>query len=565
MAPDVGNDGDAARLNEDFGSFVGALEVIGGANQGTRYVLAASTTSVGRGADQDLALTDVACSRRHFLIIRHENAYRLQDLGSSNGTIVNGSRTDRCQLQDGDVIQVGSTVMLFETVPESTKTLSMAPVQLDDEPAKLTEAAPPADVAAAPAALPSEESAKRAARTLCETGDDATDDRALFDKTALHPVGALRRGERAVDKDELRAEKGEGDLFPPEKTATAARPTTPEEAAEDPRCWPAPFVAQSAPWKIQIAEVISEGRPELADLMEECSGLSFSRGELVAAHAKADFVEFIDAKAGSHRRVELPKGGARIAAGLKRGAELSIEAVMAGRDYRGEFLLAVGSGSNSEAQRIVRMRVGAGELDLWVVEANWLYRTLALLPGFASSTLNIEGVAAIRAREGGAPIVRLCQRGNGKPRTNAPVTSATVDIHQTVLIGYLERCRQNPNAQLGDDLTNVRRYDLGALDGVRLGFSDACGMGDERMLYVAVAEDCPDVGISGPNHGTLIGIIDGDGQALQAPIRESDGSPTNAKVAAVTIDDRGRIYVALQATKTLPARLCRLKVSGAPI
>lgn len=528
---DTGNDAGDQGMKGNIDPLVGTLEVLAGPNKGMRYVLTGPTTVIGRGTDQDLALADVACSRRHFMIIRDEETYRLRDLDSSNGTLVNGTRTERCELSNGDVIQIGRTAMLFELTPEIKQTLMMAPVE--------SEAALPADV---PAAHPSDE-AEEAKEEIDACGP--SDDDLL---------------EEEEEETELRAE-----LFASEETLTTVQAITTEEAAKDPRLWPEPLVANRANWKVRIDEVISEGRPELGELMEECSGLSFSRGELVAAHARADFVEFIDVKAGSHRRVELPKGGLRVSAGLKRDAELSIEAVMAGRDYRGEFLLAFGSGRNSDAQRIVRIRVGSGDLDLWVVEAKWLYSALAQLPCLGASTLNIEGAAVIRPSDGGSPIVRFCQRGNGQPQTGEPVTSVTIDIHQTVLIGYLERCRQNPNAQFGDELTNVRRYDLGEIDGISLGFSDACGMSDGNMLYVAVAEDCPAVGISGLNHGTVLGITDGTGKVQHAAICEPDGTPTTSKVAALTIDDQKCIYVALQATETTPPRLCRLKVDGAPI
>jgi hypothetical protein len=129
-----------------------------------------------------------------------------------------------------------------------------------------------------------------------------------------------------------------------------------------------------------------------------------------------------------------------------------------------------------------------------------------------------------------------------------------------VLLGYLERCRKNPAAKLGDDLQNLRRYDLGAIDGVPLSFTDACGLPDGRMLYVAVAERD-----DGMNLGTMIGVIDHDGSARQTPLREAGGEPTAAKVAALAVDPEWRVYAALRATPELGPRLCRLDMGTMPV
>ena len=111
----------------------------------------------------------------------------------------------------------------------------------------------------------------------------------------------------------------------------------------------------------------------------------------------------------------------------------------------------------------------------------------------------------------------------------------------------------------------MRRYDLGRVADVPLGFSDACGIGNGRMLYVALAERCIDAGVPGRNLGTALGVIEADGSARWTPIREPDGTPTLARVAALTVDDQARVYAALQATDTTPARLCRLEIEGLPL
>src|SRR4051812_21962058 len=90
------------------------LHVIGGADRGKTYELVLPETRVGRGADQDLVLADIAVSRRHFTLHAEGGRYRMRDLGSGNGTLVNGQRADSVILNDGDQIECGNTLMRFD-------------------------------------------------------------------------------------------------------------------------------------------------------------------------------------------------------------------------------------------------------------------------------------------------------------------------------------------------------------------------------------------------------------------------------------------------------------------
>jgi serine phosphatase RsbU (regulator of sigma subunit)/pSer/pThr/pTyr-binding forkhead associated (FHA) protein len=68
---------------------------------------------VGRGVGCDLVLRDLAASRRHLQIDGHDGDYRCRDLGSSNGTRVNGRPVTSCRLDHGDEIRVGATALKF--------------------------------------------------------------------------------------------------------------------------------------------------------------------------------------------------------------------------------------------------------------------------------------------------------------------------------------------------------------------------------------------------------------------------------------------------------------------
>lgn len=69
---------------------------------------------IGRGATVDLSLADPGVSRRHASLNRHEGGWVVRDLGSANGTMVNGWRvTEPVRLQNGDVIGVGAVLAEF--------------------------------------------------------------------------------------------------------------------------------------------------------------------------------------------------------------------------------------------------------------------------------------------------------------------------------------------------------------------------------------------------------------------------------------------------------------------
>lgn len=77
------------------------------------FVLSQPTAVLGRSVDCDLRVTDPGVSRRHVELRRDGGRVTLRDLGSTNGTLVNGSRAIETELRDGDRIRVGSTTLVF--------------------------------------------------------------------------------------------------------------------------------------------------------------------------------------------------------------------------------------------------------------------------------------------------------------------------------------------------------------------------------------------------------------------------------------------------------------------
>jgi hypothetical protein len=82
-------------------------------NDGRTYPLAIGSTVIGRGDQATLRLPDVGISRRHARLDFDGAQVLLTDLGSTNGTMVNGQRVSSMALNPGDMIQIGTTTLTF--------------------------------------------------------------------------------------------------------------------------------------------------------------------------------------------------------------------------------------------------------------------------------------------------------------------------------------------------------------------------------------------------------------------------------------------------------------------
>lgn len=80
---------------------------------GARVELTGDELIVGRVAESDIRITDANVSRRHAAFIRLDDGWAIVDLGSTNGTRLNGSAVERARLRDGDVVEIGLTRILY--------------------------------------------------------------------------------------------------------------------------------------------------------------------------------------------------------------------------------------------------------------------------------------------------------------------------------------------------------------------------------------------------------------------------------------------------------------------
>ncbi|RPF26795.1 MULTISPECIES: FhaA domain-containing protein [Georgenia] len=82
---------------------------------GQRYLLTGPVTVVGRGSEADIIVDDSGVSRRHLEIRVTPGGVIATDLGSTNGTFVEGHRIDAATLVDGNTITIGRTRIMFWT------------------------------------------------------------------------------------------------------------------------------------------------------------------------------------------------------------------------------------------------------------------------------------------------------------------------------------------------------------------------------------------------------------------------------------------------------------------
>jgi hypothetical protein len=261
------------------------------------------------------------------------------------------------------------------------------------------------------------------------------------------------------------------------------------------------------------------------------SGLAFSGGRLVVIQDDVSFVatvvgDEVDAIAlprgpGGRRRFEDALGN--------RLDKLDLEAcVVVGGD-----VWAFGSGSLP-----VRERIAIVGYETRLHDAGPLYRKIRdVLDG----PINLEGAA----RPGDE--LWLFHRGNTGPDDEGP---AIVRFELAALRSWLDGLGAVPAVR------GWQRYDLGRVEGVRLGFTDAAAA-HGRVMYLAAAEDAPDAIEDGRVVGAQLGVIE-EGEARAAPL-----SLGKVEGLAIDPDDPRHAWLSVDPDDPdAPARLYEVELVG---
>jgi hypothetical protein len=89
---------------------------------GQRYPLRRGRTVIGRGTDADITVNDSSISRKHIEILWDGSHAQARDLGSTNGSLINGRKLTTAGLESGSTVELGSTRVTFHLAPQAAST-----------------------------------------------------------------------------------------------------------------------------------------------------------------------------------------------------------------------------------------------------------------------------------------------------------------------------------------------------------------------------------------------------------------------------------------------------------
>jgi hypothetical protein len=290
------------------------------------------------------------------------------------------------------------------------------------------------------------------------------------------------------------------------------------------------------------AMVYSEGPSDEEDRpphVRAASGLSAFMEYLAVIQDDANWLALID-KDQQVTAVPLPPSpnGDRVFSKKRgnRADKYDLEACISVPSDGGIELVGFSSGSRQGREWVLRVRQRAGQgqesarsadiaacLESEFVDASTFYAGLRGAKEFSGAGLNIEGALTLDDDR-----ILLFQRGNASPCDGLDPVDATAIISWSALRAHLDK----PGGSAPPAPEDVRTYDLGVLDGVRLTFSDAEHLGDERVLFSASAEH-PE---SGEIKGSVLGLIEADGSARWTELKDQDGAPFRGKIEGLTRD-----------------------------
>lgn len=90
------------------------LIFVSGPEKGRTYTLESPKTVIGREIDCECAVQGTGVSRRHCAVTKQGDGYQIEDLKSTNGTLVNGRVVSQTEIKNNDTIEIGEVQMAFQ-------------------------------------------------------------------------------------------------------------------------------------------------------------------------------------------------------------------------------------------------------------------------------------------------------------------------------------------------------------------------------------------------------------------------------------------------------------------
>lgn len=287
------------------------------------------------------------------------------------------------------------------------------------------------------------------------------------------------------------------------------------------------------------------------------SGIAWVNDYFAIVQDDTNFVAIVDSMRKRVTAVTLPAGeGGKRQFDDGRGNKkfkMDLESCVLTSHKNQELLVTFGSGSNRYREKIVIMRDLKDTRQAEVYEASALYSDLRSAEEFAGSEMNIEGAVFLNEK------IRLFNRGNGSSSEKLAPINASCDIDWLSLYTYLINPEEKPPL-----IENIIRYELGNLDDLPLGFTDATNCGG-KIFFSAAAEDSPDTVTDGRIAGSVLGVIDEHNKIRWTEVRDSSGNRFCTKVEGITFrkNEHNRVFVVVdQDSPNEPSQLCEVELLG---
>jgi hypothetical protein len=296
------------------------------------------------------------------------------------------------------------------------------------------------------------------------------------------------------------------------------------------------------------------------------SSMAWVGDRIAMVQDDVNFVALVNPADGAAQGITLPAGkdGKRQfddGRGTKK-YKLDLEAMARVPTNDGQLLLAFGSGSKKRRENVMLLPfTGRGSQqehgDASIVPLSALYAALREKTAFSGSEMNIEGAVYLNG------VVRLFGRGNGESSDELHPLDATCDLAWPALRAHLDA----PDSAPVPEISRITQYELGEIDGVSLGFTDAIPVQRTRVMYAAAAEASENAVDDGAVAGSALGVLPHDRRqpARWTAIRDEKGKVFRGKVEGLVLhpSDAMRALVVIDVDDyERPSELCEVALEG---
>lgn len=277
---------------------------------------------------------------------------------------------------------------------------------------------------------------------------------------------------------------------------------------------------------------------DLPEHVRAGSSLRWFHNKLAVIQDDTSAIAWVDPVSGHVTRTPLPASAKRERQFGDRwnnkSRKLDLEASLVTEIFGQTTLVAIGSGSSPQRERLALLTSSNEQTEAILVQIHDFYESLRAEKSFSGSELNIEGAVNLTNR------LLFLQRGNGAPQNDLMPVNAIGEVDLNEFIRYVESNGQTSVPRL----KSITVVELGVENGARLTFTDAVAW-NNQILFSAAAEASPDATHDGPVTAVALGTINTNNNNVEyCLIMDETGGFLLDKVEGVTTDptDESKIY-----------------------